>query len=339
MKLFNDIYFYRYVIRSICNVYIFKDGPDLDLIDTGFPLGTISGLWQEIQKDGLNPQNIRAIYHGHYHFDHVQSDYIFQKRAVRHQGQVKVYVPRPDMHRTSPRYSIIASNYMEMKNHFPDMTLEQFNGFYRLGRFFLEPLIKTTPPNLVCPMDNGQKIQIGQRTAQVLITGGHTEGHAFFHFNDSENILHTGDHDALNEFTCNWKHTLESVRLAQSISPDNVFIGHNSPKLGHEKAMGFINGYFRQFDQVFAPMLPLFKRGQRINLTNIARKMMGWVGKIQPALLWMNMSLYAICKYFEELKIGSLSISPIGEILFQIEQNPEDISLLNIIRFGQKKSS
>jgi glyoxylase-like metal-dependent hydrolase (beta-lactamase superfamily II) len=327
MKIFDDIWYYRYVVRSICNVYIFKDGPDLDFIDTGFRLGTITGLLREIQKDGLDPRNIRSIFHGHWHFDHVQSDAFFQHQAVRHRGQVKVYVPRPDLFRTRPEYSIIASNFREMKNHFPNTSLDMFQGINRLGKFVFEPLINSEIPHNICPMDNEQKIQIGKRTATIHITGGHTEGHSFFHFNDADNILHTGDHDALNEFTCNWKHTLESVRLAQQLSPDNVFIGHNLVKFGHDKAMGFINGYFRQFDGIFAPMLPYFKRGQQINLTNIARRMMGWIGKIRPALLVLNMNLYAICKYFEELKIGTL---------FQIDQNPADIALLDIIRYGRR---
>jgi glyoxylase-like metal-dependent hydrolase (beta-lactamase superfamily II) len=335
-RIFEDLYYYRNPLNANCVVFVFKEGSSLDFIDTGIArLGLMRRVWQDMHKDGLDPRNIRRIYHCHYHFDHVQSDVFFQQRAVKHNGDVKVYVPRPDLYRTSPNYRLFDINYFELQRHFPETPPDFLLQMLYPLRYLMEPLLHAKTPENIQILDHNQKIELGKRTGIVYTTGGHTEGHSFIHINDADNILVSSDHDALNEFVCNWGKTLEAVRLAEKIHPDNVLVGHNPPKIGPEKAMGFISSYMTQFDKVFGPVVKLFRLNQTVNLTRIARKMMGYIHHIKPAFMWAHMSLYAICKYFEEVRLGKMRIISPGELVFEILEDPEKIDLLQLIKTGK----
>lgn len=336
MRILKDIFAYRHPLNANCVVFVFKDGPDLDFIDTGIArFGWTRRFWKDIQRDGLDPRNIRNIYHCHYHFDHVQSDVYFQIRATRHHNNVSVYIPKPDLFRTAPSYRLLDQNYLELRNHFPEAPLDFLTKVLWPLRYTFEPIIAAKRPKNIKSLLDGQKIQLGKRTGKVITTGGHTEGHSFIHINDEDNILVTSDHDALNEFTCNWKHTLEAVRIAEKIKPNNVFIGHNQPRIGSERALGFVNSYFGQFDKIFGPIMNMFRPNSTVNLTHIANLMMGWLHKVGPVRMWAHMSIYSICKYFEELKLGQIEIHPPGELVFRITENPEKYDLKHIIRYGK----
>jgi glyoxylase-like metal-dependent hydrolase (beta-lactamase superfamily II) len=334
-KIFDDIYYYKHPIGANANVYVFKDGADLDLIDTGIvKLRIVHNLWKQMRNDGLEPTNVRSIYHPHYHFDHVQADCFFQSKAIRHKNNVKVFVTEPDMFRTSPDFSLVDWNIKALTDQFHSFDMSKYKKLFYFAKMFFEKLVATPKPDNIEVLKDKQKVHLGKRTANVYITGGHTEGHAFFHFNDEDNILYTGDHDAMNEYSCDWGNILTSVRLGQKLQPDNVFIGHNSVRLGEKKAMGFINGYFDQMEQIFKPMLPKFKQNQVINLSKIIRAMMGWLYKIQGIDFWAHMAIFSIGKYLESLGIGNL-IHRNNEMQFQITTDVRDIDLMRIIKEGK----
>jgi len=338
-KLFDDIYYYQHPIGANCCVFVFKDGKDLDFIDTGISRARIvQNVWQGMLKDGLDPRRIRSIYHTHSHFDHVQADLFFQRKAFAGVDNVPVYVPKNDLHRMNADFSLATSNFQELYQHFPRYPFITMKSQIFQFQHIFEPLMRYKIPSNVQGLENLQKVRLGKHTATVYMTGGHTEGHSFFHIDDAENILVTGDHDALNEYTCNWRHTLEAVRLAEKLNPDNVFIGHNAPKLGHENAMKFINSYFKQYDEIFLPLFKHFYKGRRINLTKIILSKMGVVGKVKLAVFWAQMALFAICKYFEELKLGYMELVAPGELFFTITADPKEMDLLNMIRYGEKRA-
>ncbi len=348
-RLFEDIYYYKHPQGANCNVYAFLDGRDIDLIDTGIKkLGIVRNLLKQMRRDGLNPARIRKIVHPHYHFDHVQSDAFFQQKIVPKEKKVPVLVPENDLFRTESDFNLLQWNFRELIETFGAKSFKtHFRGYaraFRLGNALFLPLIDVEQPNNIQTFSDGDKIALGKREAVVYSTGGHTEGHALLHFDDEDNILYTGDHDALNEFTCDWGKTLEAVRIAKSLKPDKVFIGHNSPKLETESAQSWLESYFTQFEQIFAPVLNRFEKGQEIKLSNIIRKMMGWVSKMKGLDLWANMSVFSIGKHLQELGLGTLELnsdssSRMGynqfQFTFEIELGADDVDLISLIKNGE----
>jgi glyoxylase-like metal-dependent hydrolase (beta-lactamase superfamily II) len=335
-KLFEDVYYYRHPIGANCNVYVFKDGLDLDVVDPGISrFGIIRNVWKGMLKDGLDPHHVRSIYHTHAHFDHVQADCIFQQKSHYSANPIPVYVPSLDLFRMKPSYNLLETNFGELHNHFPKFSFYHVRKLIYEMQFTLKPFMHYNIPQNIHSLENGQKITLGKRTGIVYSTGGHTEGHSFIYIPDDINFLLTGDHDALNEFTCNWQHTLESVRLAEKINPDNIGIGHNKARLGNKEAMNFVLSYFNQFDKLFGKLLPHFHKGRTINLTHIAHAELGWISKIGMADLWAHMGIYAICKYFEQLHLGTMDLKPPFVLTFTITEDPENIDLQRIIRYGE----
>jgi glyoxylase-like metal-dependent hydrolase (beta-lactamase superfamily II) len=336
LKIFDDIFYYRHPLGANANVYAFKDGGDIDLIDTGIGRFNLARrVWREMRQDGLEPTNIRRIIHPHYHFDHVQADSFFISRALKYKNNVEVFVPVPDIFRTKPDFSLTLWSRLALEKKLKPAQIEHFRKFNWFSRALFEPLVACkTQPDILTLID-GKNIALGKRKAKVYTTGGHTEGHSFLHIDDGDNILYTGDHDAMNEYSCDWGKILNSVRLAQKISPDNVFIGHNSVKLGKDKAMGFINGYFAQFEKIFAPILSLFKSGQTINLTKIIHAKMGWLRKIKIISIWAHMGLFAIAKYLEQNGLGTFEINEQNHFEFRIEKNPAEVDLISLIITGK----
>jgi glyoxylase-like metal-dependent hydrolase (beta-lactamase superfamily II) len=334
----DDIYYYRHPYDANCVVFVFKDGPDLDFVDTGATLfGSVYLLWRMMLQDGLNPRNIRKIVHPHYHFDHTQADCFFQSRANNNAQDVPVYIPKADLHRTSPHFRSMDANLLELRHHFPNAPIKFFSSTLTQLRYTFEPLVFVQRPKNIHPLLDHQKISLGLREGIVYTTGGHTEGHSFIHINDADNILITSDHDALNEFTCNWGQTLEAVRLAERLQPDNVFVGHNPPRLGKKNATEFIASYFKQFRKFFIPIINSFHLNQQINLSRIAQTRMGWLYQISPVRLWIHMGLYAICKHFEALGMGKMSIQLPGELIFTILEDPTTVDWIEIIEKGIQK--
>ncbi len=345
-KIFDDIYYYIHPVGANCNVYAFTDGNNIDLIDTGIKkLGIVNWLIRSMKKDGLNPANIRKIVHPHYHFDHTQADTYFQEKIIKNGKNTPVYIPTNDLFRSDKEFNLLSWNFNELLERFGESQFSRcfrnYRRAFRLGGIMFPKLVDVKTPYTIQELKDGQKIELGKRQAKVFSTGGHTEGHSFLHFYDEDNILYTGDHNALNEFTCDWGKTLESVRLAQRLNPDNVFIGHNAVKLGTERAQDWINSYFTQFEHIFAPIISNFKLNQTINLSNIISKMMGWVVKIKGLYLWANMAVYAIGKHLEELGLGTLHLHNLKNnpeqfcFEFQITKDPEEVDLINLIKFGK----
>jgi glyoxylase-like metal-dependent hydrolase (beta-lactamase superfamily II) len=83
-KIFDDIFAFIHPKGANCNVYVLKDGNDLDMIDSGVGISLIfRWLLKAFRHSGLDPANVRNIFHCHVHFDHVGADKAFQKIASK----------------------------------------------------------------------------------------------------------------------------------------------------------------------------------------------------------------------------------------------------------------
>ncbi len=332
MRIFNDIYYYCHPFGANCNVYAFRDGKFIDLIDTGISkLGILRWLIHEMEKDGLSPTQVRKVYHTHCHFDHIQANYYFEKKGDDSGTDVEFFVPKPDIHRLDPNYSLLNSNLKVLLNALPGLSMDRYKRLVKPFHYIFWPkVISYKVPRNIRIVQDGQIVTLGKRKAKVIVTGGHTEGHCFYHIFDGDNILVTGDHDAPNEFIVDWGKMIESVRIAEKINPDVVFIGHNPIKKG-DRAHDFIFGYRRQFHELIDKIAPIFKPGREVNISKLIDSAMGYLKGLQSLRLFTFMRLFIFLKHFENLGLLTLELREGNALFARVLPRMEDFDLHSIL--------
>jgi glyoxylase-like metal-dependent hydrolase (beta-lactamase superfamily II) len=341
-KIFDDIYSYVHPKGANCNVYIFKDGEDLDFIDSGAGASIIfRWLWKSIQKDGLDPRNIRNIYHSHVHFDHIGADKIFQKKAIRNQNNVNIFYSELDNHRFTKEFSTMTSNFKELGDHFPDFPFHRLKMTKILTKLVGNTLMKYSIPENLHPYKNGEILSIGQRKAKVVTTGGHTEGHSFLAFTDQDRIVANGDATCINEFTSDFGCLLEAFYQLDTLKPTNLIGGHDKLRLGEEGTIKDLKDSRKRIDDMLRPILEQVTLGNRINISSVAYKRVGKFYKIGIANTWAHMTPYCMGKYLEKFGIGKLEITPKCIMYFHVNEDDttkEKADLLRSIGEDKEKS-
>ncbi|MBD3354255.1 MAG: MBL fold metallo-hydrolase [Candidatus Lokiarchaeota archaeon] len=329
-KILDDIYYFRHPINANCVVFAFLtgNGREFDLIDTGIKkFGIFRTLLKQMRKDGLEPWDVRNVFHTHYHFDHVQCDRLFQQNARRNKNNVVVYAGKPDKYRTKPKFSIIQSNMNYLLAHFQHSAIKSFQLMPFVGKFLLDPFMKTKTPENIKFYEDQDEFLIGKYKAKVYLTGGHTEGHSFFYFPEIK-ALHTGDNNALNEFIVDFSAVIRSMQIARDLNPDMIFIGHNEPKTEKQDAYNWINTWFREFEGISDMLIPLIRNDVRINITKIMKAMAGWTFKVEVIRFFAFMQLYVILHYLEMKKYGKIELGKNDFTLyFHTAPNVEDINV------------
>jgi glyoxylase-like metal-dependent hydrolase (beta-lactamase superfamily II) len=335
VRLFDGIYAYVHPMGANCNIYAFKDGSDIDLIDTGIKrLGMFRWLWKQMRRDGLEPTNIRNIFHPHVHVDHVQSDRIFQERAVRHRGNVKVYFPQPDAYRFQHDYRVLKSNFDELNGYFQPYPKKFVRGLRVFSTFFGDPFLHYRTPSNLIVYKNCQKLQIGNRIGQVYTTGGHTEGHSFFFFDDEDKILVNSDGWCINEFTSDFGKVLAALNLAKRLDPANLLGGHDPLHLGFEKARQDRMGSQRRLDTMLRPILMQLKPGKEIDLMYPAHRRVGMGFSVRVVQMWALMTVYCIGKTLEKFNIGRMMLSNTGDLRFFVSVDPSVQDIIDFLRIS-----
>jgi glyoxylase-like metal-dependent hydrolase (beta-lactamase superfamily II) len=77
MRLIKNLYFYPEKGMMDCNTYVIKDKTSV-IIDTGLTQ-FLPELFQDLQKDGIDPKEIAIIANTHLHGDHCWSNEAFKK--------------------------------------------------------------------------------------------------------------------------------------------------------------------------------------------------------------------------------------------------------------------
>ncbi|MHA1999750.1 MAG: MBL fold metallo-hydrolase, partial [Promethearchaeota archaeon] len=207
---FDNIFFYKHRFGANCNVYAFKN-PDgsLDLVDTGiyYLRPIFATVLKGMKGDGLDFRNVKNIYHTHGHFDHCQADRWILNHS-KHED-ARVFCPEVDAWRLQKKNGAKQLDYYKnhARKHIPGDFDEIFkeSGFGSVQLFFKHAMSKVMhvpwiKDERVTPYSNGDMLSIGGHDARVITTGGHTDGHSFFHLKDLD-LLVVGDHDAVNELT------------------------------------------------------------------------------------------------------------------------------------------
>ncbi len=340
-EIFEDVFAYVHPKGANCNVYAFKEGNSIDLIDSGInKMGVLRWLWREMRKDGLEPRHVREIYHCHVHPDHVDADRIFQKKATKHAGDVKIYYPAPDAHRFSEGFELIQSNFDILLFHFgvfpfPKMPISKF-----ITTTLFKSFVSYNVPDNIHQLENNQRVTLGKRKAQVITTGGHTEGHSFLFFGDEDKFLANSDNGCLNEFTSDWRKSVDSIKLAATLEPHNLIGGHDPLKIGDKKASDDFKGQFRRYDNIMRPFLVRAAPGKIVNVSDCAYRRVSWLHRLGLVNFWAHMTVFCIFTYFQEKGLGKLDLNAKGEFIFQITEDHQKFDFFEYLqqRYLSRKS-
>ncbi len=336
MQIADDIYAYIHPIGANCAIFAFKDGNDVDLVDTGIRWPFIlHDVLKKMGKDGIDNRRVRNIFHTHVHFDHIQADRYFQKHAHQHRGNVQVFFPKADGFRFAPHYDTIRSNTTHLLQYFPLAAAEHYRGVsIEMSLVFNSLLRYRAPANLV-PFDTGEELRLGRYKAKAWCTGGHTEGHAILWLPDAPGLI-VGDNDAINEPTCRFSGILESHRICRDLysrhlSDDLLLLrGHNAALKG-AKGREWNNNWFREFAAITAKLLPYFQRQydagtKTIDIGRILRLLTGYLGIIPVVEFFAFMRVFVILKFLQEKGYGTMKFYK-NSLWFEVSADTRSLRL------------
>lgn len=332
----DGIYYYVHPFGANADVYAFKDADSrrFDLIDTGMQLPfCLPHVIRGLARDGLDPRDLRDIYHTHAHFDHVHADAYFQRRARRRNPDVRVFCPAPDVFRFAPSFSLVDHNVREVLRYLPKGSIRAFRRTYYFGRLLARTVLRQRPVRHLTPLADGARVSIGGRSAEVITTGGHTEGHSFFKF-PAEHVLVVGDNDAPNETTVDFGKMAASMVVVRDVlrgwtrsSDDDVaiFIGHNRVKRG-QACVAWAQGYLDQFNRIFAALVGHAAGRETIDATWFLERLGGYVLKFpfQALRFFAFIQVFVILKFLQAREYGHMALTPARRLFFHVAPGIED---------------
>lgn len=169
MRVFKDIYLvgggaYGYSHSNDCNIYVVNGGSEAALIDTGGGLG-IEKIIGNVARDGINPNRIKVAFNTHCHFDHIGGN----KKAKELTGC------------TIAAHELVAESIE---------TLDEMT----LANMALQRGINMEPASVEERLKDGDKVQVGAYSLEVVHTPGHTPGSIclFTEINEKK-VLFSGD--------------------------------------------------------------------------------------------------------------------------------------------------
>ncbi len=162
-------------------------GPPHVVIDPGFVDGW-PALAAEMAREGLAPEEVGTILLTHGHQDHCSAAQGLLERTTD-----PLYLQRSDNGKIHPRYlPRKAAQYRRLQGWFrregvPDDVFDEF-----VGRL-LAPRFRFTREIQALDLSDGQVLDLPTGPVGVLLTPGHTPGHAVFH-DLQRSVVFSGDH-------------------------------------------------------------------------------------------------------------------------------------------------
>ena len=164
---------------------VIKDGNNLTLIDTGYP-GQIEYIKSELEKDGLNINNIKTIILTHHDIDHMGN----VKSILNLLADIEVITFEDEAGYING--SKIA-NKVELMEKMLDKMDERGKQFYNMFKSFYE----NNKVKVSKTVKSGDVINKGE-SIKVIATPGHTSGHMCLYI-DKYKLLIAGDLLVLND--------------------------------------------------------------------------------------------------------------------------------------------
>jgi len=156
MRLTKNLYFYPEKGMMDCNTYVIKDKTSV-IIDAGLTQ-FLPALFQDLQKDGIDPKEIDIITNTHLHGDHSWSNEAFKKIS----GAKIIIHP---VQKASWEASVIQTS-----------------------KFFSAPVVEFTPDELF----KNNKLNTGEMEFELIPSPGHSADSVCFYCKE-EKILICGD--------------------------------------------------------------------------------------------------------------------------------------------------
>ena len=164
---------------------VIKDGNNLTLIDTGYP-GQIEYIKSELEKDGLDINNIKTIILTHHDIDHMGN----VKSILNLLPDIEVITFEDEEGYINDSKT---ANKVEIMEKMLDKMDERGKQFYNMFKSFYENnKIKVSKT-----VKNGDVINKGE-SMKVIATPGHTEGHMCLYM-DKYKLLIAGDLLVIND--------------------------------------------------------------------------------------------------------------------------------------------
>ncbi|MBN2153989.1 MAG: MBL fold metallo-hydrolase [Candidatus Lokiarchaeota archaeon] len=326
------VYFYRHQLGTNCVVYALERGDGaLDLIDTGiyYIRPVLASVVRGMARDGLDFHRVKNIFHTHGHFDHCQADKWFIERSAF--DDVKVFCPAGDAWRLQRGNDERQLGYFlgHMKRYVRLGTDEMLSrgGFGSIAwqfRFFVSRLMKIPPLDAgrVIPLHDGATVRIGAHEGRVITTGGHSDGHSFFHFPGIDALV-IGDHDAVNELTCDYRRIIKAAAIIRDLDPKVCLVGHQGIPATREACRAKAEHWFTKLHHVVGMLARATdKFGGELSMGYFMDKLLGYLRRISWLRYWTFQNLFVLVKLLVDEGIGTIAlVEERGDLVLSVSFN------------------
>jgi len=222
---------------SDCSIYAVDCGGPIVLVDAGVGESSTDMLLENLQNDGLRPENITHLLVTHKHADHCGGAANLHERLG---------------------LTVVATEHTAQALTNGDEEAISLGPAKRAGLYDPNYVFRACPVKLV--LEDNQTLTIGDIEFTMLETPGHCAGHCAFTFIDQgklhlfagDNVFHGGKILLQNIPDCDLQAHLQTVRRLAELDVEVFLPGHTMPCL-HQGRM-HLQAAAARLDQLLVPV-------------------------------------------------------------------------------------
>jgi hypothetical protein len=191
-------------------------------------------------------------------------------------------------------------------------------------RFFLSKFMRIPPldPACIVPLHDGASIGIGAHEGSVITTGGHSDGHSFFHFPSIDTLV-IGDHDAVNELTSDYRMIIKATAIIRELDPSVCLIGHQGVPATKVACRAKTTRWFSQLRHVVGMFVQAAERfNNKLPASYFLEKLLGYMKGINWLRYWAFQGLFVIAKFLVDEGLGTINYDEEkNDLVLEVEQD------------------